>query len=75
MDPLTGAMWTLAPEPTADAGETEEQAAPPRGPVAQSGDTYGTVNERLEALKQRRVKGEISGDEYLAERQRIINGQ
>lgn len=41
----------------------------------QSGqETSVTVEQQLEALVERRKRGDISGDEYLAERHRIIYG-
>ncbi len=64
----------LAP-PAAEFTEVEEQPAPRMEPVARSDDPSAPVGDRLEALKQRRMNGEMSGEEYLAERNRIIYGE
>ena len=53
-------VYEPSPEPTPTA-------------VAQS-EPEITVEQRLAELTQRRVAGELSGDEYLAERHRIIYG-
>lgn len=54
---------------------TEAAPAPRPHSIARADDPNASVSERLETLKQRRINGEMSGEEYLAERRRILDGQ
>lgn len=59
------------------AGSEQAAGTSPRQtpePVQVSGDTALTVEQRLEINKRARLQGELTGDEYLAERRRIIYG-
>ncbi len=74
--PATDQQALLSPEaPALPQQASEEPETIPTAPVEEATPVRPTITDKLDQLAQRRVKGEISGDEYLAERRRIIYGE
>ena len=60
-----------------DGGEPENTAPAPAQAYQPDNNPHpaGTVEQQLQTIIEARKRGELTGEEYLAERRRIIYGQ